>query len=223
MQPPNGITIQNVGTDPVVDEFAEEFSGRAIYSIRDLYSGDDQFQLVEGSRDITTMQTPLGLMKMCTLPQGATNLVAHMQNTMNRILQAFIPDKTRPLLDDIPIKGCATNEKNETPREDGIRQFMWDHIQDVKAILQRLIEVGVTLSGEKSAFGLKEVLVVGHMCGSYGHKPNEEKVDAISKMKDCMAVQDVRRFLGACIFYRIWIPHFAHIAKPLYPTFKKED
>jgi hypothetical protein len=109
MQPPNGVTIRNVGTGPIVDEFAEEFAGRAIYSIGDLYSGYDQFQLAEGSRDITTMRTPLGLLKMCTLPMGATNSVAHMQNAMNRILQSFILEKTRPFLDDIPIKGCATN------------------------------------------------------------------------------------------------------------------
>jgi hypothetical protein len=43
MQPPNGVTIRNVGSGPVVDEFAEEFSGRSIYSMGNLYSGYDQF------------------------------------------------------------------------------------------------------------------------------------------------------------------------------------
>ena len=221
MQPPNKVTIRNVGTGPSVEEFAEDFSARSIYSIGDLYSGYDQFQLAEGSRDITTMRTPLGCLKMCTLPQGATNSVAHMQNAMNRILQPFIPEKTRPFLDDIPIKGCAEGVKDETLREDGIRKFVWDHIQDVEAILQRLIEAGVTLSGEKSAFGLKEILVVGHMCGTYGRKPNGAKVDAIGRMKDCTAAQKVRRFLGGCIFFSIWIPHFAHVADPLYLLLRK--
>ena len=78
MQPPNGMTIRNAGIGPIVDEFAEEFAGRAVYSIGDLYSGYDQFQLAEGSRDITTMRTLLGLMRMCTLPMGATNSVAHI-------------------------------------------------------------------------------------------------------------------------------------------------
>jgi hypothetical protein len=49
MQPPNAITIRNVGTGPIIDEFAEEFAGRAIYSIRELYFGYDQFQLAEDS------------------------------------------------------------------------------------------------------------------------------------------------------------------------------
>ena len=44
MQPVNRVTIQNVGTGPIVDEFAEAFAGRAIYSMGDLYSGYDQTQ-----------------------------------------------------------------------------------------------------------------------------------------------------------------------------------
>ena len=135
MQPPNKVTIRNVNTGPVVDEFAEEFAGRAIYSIGDLYSGYDQFQLAQDSRDITAMRTPLGLVRMCTLPMGATNSVAHMQNAMNRVLQEFIPAKTRPFLDDIPIKWCLYAEKDETIRPDGLRQFVWEHLRDVEAIL----------------------------------------------------------------------------------------
>ncbi len=67
------------------------------------------------------MRTPLGLMRMCTLSMGATNSVAHMQNAMNRVLQDFIPTKTRPFLDDILIKGCLYEEKDETVRPNGLR------------------------------------------------------------------------------------------------------
>ena len=72
MQPVNKVTIRNVGTGPIVDEFAEAFAGRAIYSMGDLYSGYDQFQLANESKNLTTMRTPLGLVRMHTLPQGAT-------------------------------------------------------------------------------------------------------------------------------------------------------
>ena len=68
MQPVNKVTIRNVGTGPIVDEFAEAFAGKSIYSMGDLYSGYDQFQLDIQSRDLTTMKTPLGLVRMCTLP-----------------------------------------------------------------------------------------------------------------------------------------------------------
>ena len=35
------------------------------------------------------------------------------------------------------------------------------------------------------------------------------------------ATPEVRRFLGACAFYHIWIPHYAHIVDPLYHLLRK--
>ena len=87
-----------------------------------------EFQLVVDSRDITTMRTPIGLVRMCTLPQGATNSVAHMVNAMNKVFKDFISDITMPFLDDIPIKGCSDEEKDESKDKDRCRQFVVDHI-----------------------------------------------------------------------------------------------
>ena len=64
LQPINKVTIRNAGIGPTIDEFAKAFAGRSIYSVGDLYSGYDQFQLAMESRDITTMRTPLGLVRM---------------------------------------------------------------------------------------------------------------------------------------------------------------
>ena len=50
---------------------------------------------------------------MCTLPQGATNFVAHMVNAMNKVLRDCIPEITMSFLDDIPIKGSLEEEKDE--------------------------------------------------------------------------------------------------------------
>ena len=55
LQPVNKVTIHNTGVGPSIDKFTEAFAGRSIYSIKDLYSGCDQFQLVVEGRDITTM------------------------------------------------------------------------------------------------------------------------------------------------------------------------
>ena len=55
------MTIRNAGIGPSVDEFAEAFAGRSIYSVGDLYSGYDQIQLAVDSRDIKTMRTPIEL------------------------------------------------------------------------------------------------------------------------------------------------------------------
>ena len=114
MQPTNKVTIKNKLSGPIVDEVVEAFARHAIYSIGDLYSGYDQFQLALESKDLTTMKTPLGLMRMCTLPQGAINSVAHMQSPMNQILKEFVPEKTISFVDEIPIKGCKEDARDLT-------------------------------------------------------------------------------------------------------------
>jgi hypothetical protein len=114
---------------------------------------------------------------MCTLPQGATNSVAHMMNAMNKVLRDCILEITMSFLDDIPIKGCAMEDKDETMDNRGCRKFVVDHIHNSEEVLQKLEDVHLTLSGEKSAFGQEEILVVGHLCGPYGRRPLSRKYD----------------------------------------------
>jgi hypothetical protein len=85
-----------------------------------------------------------------------------------------------------------------------------------------LEDAKLTFSGEKYVFGKPEIVIVGHLYGPFGRRPAPTKVDAIQAMKDeCESITEVRRFLGACVFYQIWIPHFAHIADPLYQLLRK--
>jgi len=81
--------------------------------------------------------------------------------------------------------------------------------------------VNLTLSIDKSKFGVDEIVVIGHLCRRYDRKPNPKEVDAISRMKACSNITNVRKFGGTCIFYQIRIPHFAHMADPLYKLLKK--
>ncbi|KAL2630017.1 hypothetical protein R1flu_014703 [Riccia fluitans] len=106
----------------------------------------------------------------------------------------------------------------------GCRRYVTEHIEDCEKILSHLEEAHLTLSGAKSTFGVWEVVIVGHLCGSFGRKPDPAKIDVIVRIKEvCNSLTDVRRFLGACIFYHIWIPHYAHIAEPLYALCWKDQ
>ena len=129
------------------------------------------------------MRTPIELVSMCNLPQGATNSVAHMVNAMKKVLRDCIPDITMPFLYEIQINGFLVEEKDESKDQDGCRRFFIDHIKDSEEVLQKLDDANLTFSGEKFAFGQPEILVVGHLCGSYGRKPSSSKVNAIQEMK----------------------------------------
>ena len=127
------------------------------------------------------MKIPLGLVRMCTLPQGATNSVAHMMSRMNKVLQDFIPP-TMPFINDLPIKRCEESEKDGSLDQRGCKKFVASHIADCDATLSRLEEVHLTLSGAKTTFGVREVLIVGHLCSPEGRRPSPAKVEAIQKM-----------------------------------------
>ena len=51
-------------------------------------------------------------------------------------------------------------------------------------MLEKLEDANLMFSGEKFAFGQPEMLVVGHLCGSYGRKQSLSKVNAIQEMKE---------------------------------------
>ena len=80
MQSMNKLSILNMGANLIVGEFA----GWILYFTGEIYSSYGQFQLPLQSRYLTSMMTLLGLVRMCTLPQGAANPVACMKNDMNK-------------------------------------------------------------------------------------------------------------------------------------------
>lgn len=49
----------------------------------------------------------------------------------------------------------------------------------------------MTLLGAKLIFGVKEIMVVGHIYRPYGHKSSMEKVDAMQKMMECANTKEV--------------------------------
>ena len=73
------------------------------------------------------------------------------------------------------------SEKDESLNQDKCRHLVSDYIKEFEKVLQRL---DLTFSREKLAFGQKEIIVVGHICGPYGQKPSLGKVNDIQEMKE---------------------------------------
>ena len=73
-----------------------------------------------------------------SLPTGYTNSVQIFHGDMTFILQEEILHVMTPFLDDIPVKGPATqyqmkDSSYETiPKNAGIRRFVWEHLQNVE-------------------------------------------------------------------------------------------
>lgn len=215
----NAVTIRDANAPPSVDEFSEEFAGCRLASLVDFFSGYDQVELHERCRDMTAMMTPLGLVRQTTLPQGATNSVSQFQRVMTRILKDHIPKRAMPFLDDIGVKGPTSTYEGEEV-EPGVRRFVLEHIQNLSMVLADIERAGCTI-GPKSQFCMNGINAVGFVCTGEGRKPGSTKVADILEWEPCRDISDARAFIGICVYFRIFVEHFAQVAGPIYFLFKK--
>ena len=201
LEPLNAVTIAHSGLPPATEELAVKFAGRACGGMFDLYVGYDERLLAEESRDMTTFQTPFGALCLVTLPMGWTNSVPIFHDDVTEILKQEIPEYTIPYIDDIPVRGPASRYEKDgvyetIPENKGIRRFIWEHVQNVSRILQRMKYCGGTFSGKKSLICADKIEVLGHTCGYEGRIPSEDKIGAIMNWTVCKDLRDVRSSLG---------------------------
>ena len=228
LEPLNKVTIQHSGVPPFTEQLAEHFAGRACGSMLDLYVGYDERALAPSSRDLTTFQTPFGALRLTTLPMGWTNSVPIFHEDVTFILRDEIPDVTQPYIDDVPIRGPASRyilpsgEYETIPDNPGIRRFIWEHLQDVNRVVQRMKYFGGTFSGPKAYICAPEITVVGHRCTYEGRLPDQSRVSKIVKWGPCKDLSDVRAFLGTVGVCRMFIKNFAHRAHPLVSLTRKD-
>ena len=65
------------------------------------------------------------------------------------------------------------------PENKGIRRFVWEHIQAVNRILQRMKYCEGTFSGKKTVICADEIEVLGHKCTFKGRMPSDDKIGVI--------------------------------------------
>ena len=228
LQPLNKVCIQDSALPPLTETFAESFAGRACYGLLDLFVSFDQRELDERSRDMTTFQTPLGTKRLTSVPMGYTNAMQIIHGDVTYVLQDEIPDVTKPFVDDVPAKGPKTmyqltDGSYETiDGNSGIRRFVWEHLNNVNRILQRMKAVGGTFNGKKFEACVPSAIIVGHKCTIEGRVPDDSKVQKIRDWPPCTTLTEVRAFLGTCGLVRIFVKDYAKKASPLVKLTKKD-
>jgi hypothetical protein len=199
------------------------------YTVFDLFWGFDARRVHPDSRDLTAFSTPLGLLRLTSMPMGYTNSPAEFQNCMTFILRDEIPAVANIFIDDLPIKGPATTYPDEegnpeTLKENpGIRRFVWEHALDVNRIMHRVKQAGATFSASKCQICLPEVLIVGQKCTPEGRLPDEDKVKKILDWPLPENITQVRGFLGLCGTVRIWIKGYSKLNRQITQLYHKDE
>jgi len=221
LQPLNAVTIKDSGLPPIVEDFVEPFAGHQCYTVLDLFWGFDGRKIDPKSRDLTSFITPLGLLRITSLPMGFTNSPAEFQQCTTFILQDEIPHKANIFIDDLAIKGPKSQYldkegKPETLSENpGIRRFIWEHANDVHRIMHRFVEAGGTFAANKMQICLPEVVIVGHKCTPEGRLPDDDRIKKVLNWPRPKNITALRGFTGLCGTVRIWIPNYSKLIRPL--------
>ena len=162
-----------------------------------------------------------------TLPVGWTNSVPIFHDDVTYILREEIPRYTLSYIDDVPIRGPETRYKEadggvETLEHNpGIRRFMFEHLETVNRILQRIKYARGTFSEPKTTICSDHIMIVGFQCSYKGRKPTSDAIGKILRWGDCEDTTDMQAFLGTAVQCRNHIPNFVTVAAPLYETIKR--
>ena len=141
----------------------------------DLCVGYDEQALAPSSCDYTTFQTPYGVMQLTTLPMGWTYSVPIFHEDITKILQPEINHVMQPYIDDVPVRGPESQyieedgEAETIPESPGIRQFIWEHLQDINHVVQQMKYCEGTFSGYKSKLCTPKIVITGHQCTFEGN------------------------------------------------------
>jgi hypothetical protein len=229
LQPLNAITIHNSGVPPFTDQLIEGMAGSLCYSMLDLFVGYDHRTLDITSRDLTTIQSPIGTARLTCLPQGWTNAGTIFHEDVTFILEPEIPHVAHPFMDDCSIKGPPSCYKlpDGSPKtlsdNPGIHWFMWEHLNDIHHILHRLLCTGATVLAKKLFIAVSEVIILSHKCTYEGRVPDDSKIAKICDWPLCKNPTDVCAFLGTAGFMHMWIKNYSAIARPLVNLTRKGE
>ena len=229
LQPLNGVTIHNSGITLGTEQVIEAMAGWACYSMLDLFVGYDHCTLDIALRDLTTIQSPIGAMRLTCLPQGWTNASAIFHEDVTFILEPEIPHVAWPFMDDCSIKGptmryeMADGGYETISANLPIHRFIWEHLTNVRCILHRLQCAGATVSTKKLFVAVPKVVILGHKCTYEGRVPDDPKAAKIRNWPPCKNVTDIRTFLGVTGYMRVWIKNYSAIARPLHDLTRKNQ
>ena len=189
---------------PSMEECLKEHSGAKVFTKIDIRAAYNSIPLAESDQELTTMNTPLGLLRWLRLPFGIKTSSSIFQELMDRILSGL--ERVTVRVDDILISGRTEAEHEKLVRE----------------VVKRLEAAGLRCRPDKSEFGVTEVKYLGHLWTTQGIRPLSTKLDTIKQTEYPRDRDALVSFLGLVQYYSRFIPNMSFISEPLNVLRRKE-
>ena len=190
---------------PRIDSILDQLGRAKYFSTLDLMAGFHQIPLEEEARKYTAFSSPDGHFHFKRLPFGLNISPNSFQRMMNIAVAGLTPECAFVYIDDIVVIGCSTNH----------------HLSNLKRVFERLRYYNLKLNPQKCKFFSTEVTYLGHKITNEGILPDDSKFQTIKDYPEPTNVDEVRRFVAFCNYYRKFVPNFADIAKPLNNLLRK--
>ena len=133
------------------------------------------------------------------MPFGLTNASAVFQTLVNDVLRDMLNKFVFVYLDDILIFSRSFEE----------------HVQQVRLVLQRLLENRLYVQAEKCEFHLSSVQFLGFVVERGQIRTDPAKVQAVADWPNPTNRKQLQRFLGFANFYCRFIRGYSSVASPL--------
>ena len=183
---------------PRIETAFSVLSGMKYFAKFDLTGAYNQLSLDESSREITTINTPIGLLRWTRLPYGVKTASAQFQAAM----EATLCDNMQNRIiyqDDIAI-GAESEEELEAK---------------VCSVLKTLNEAGMRINRNKCVFRTKSISFLGHVISDGKVSPDSNLVKKILSVQQPKDKKALASFLGLINFYGRYINNLSNIIEPL--------
>ncbi len=195
----NDITIKFRYPLPLVPSALEQLRSARYFTKLDLRSAYNLIRIREGDEWKTAFSTTSGHYEYLVMPFGLSNSPSVFQAYINDVFRDMLNRWVIVYIDDILVFSDSLD----------------NHIQHVRAVLQRLIEQQLYAKMEKCEFHQTQVSFLGYIISSEGVAMDDKKVQSVLNWPQPKTVKELQRFLGFANFYRRFIRNFSTIAAPL--------
>jgi hypothetical protein len=174
---------------PRIDEMLTHLKGKKYLSKIDCLNAFWTIPLHESDKKYSAFRTNEGLFEWNVCPFGMTNIPSAFQRTMDTILAGLKGINCLCYCDDVLIYSESFDQ----------------HLKDIRQVVGRLGEAGMTFKTSKCEMFQKEIAYLGFLVSSEGIRPDPEKTKVVREWQRPRTVRGIRAFCGFVNHYRRFI------------------
>lgn len=193
---------------PFMSDLQQQLGQARFFAMMDIISGFYNVLMKREHREYTAFCfRNFGLFEWLVMPMGLKKSPA----TFTRLQEIVFPplewgESMKIFIDDICVFARTLPE---------LAQYL-------DRVLKRLIWAGLKLCPPKCEFGSNSVQFLSHVICDGKMTMSKRKTEAIRKPLPPTNVKELQQVLGLFQYYRVFIPNFAHIARPMTKLLSKK-